>query len=428
MFNSGCVRKIFAIILMTGVAAIAQEKNAITVQGVTLKRGAGALTLQAIMTPDAAKPGTTKEQVAAALNQVAAPGANAICFDVYGIAEDGESISQEAIDAVRQVRAVGADRGAVGVVRLFGPHAPQDRKARLAWAQTAARTFKEDSAYLFLFDGDDAGKLVRAFKKSANDLATASPRYGDVDIVAPGNKTRKKPFLILGGLPEELGKSAHFILSADQTSYDALDAASALPEESQRWTPDNSGLSPEERAEGFIALFDGKTLNGWVVMGEKKDAWVVKDGMIVRESGGSAGVRTVRRFANYVMRWEWNLPKGGNNGVHMRAPRAQRASKVGYEYQMLGDYGEEPNKNSTGSIYDVVGPTSNASKPIGEWNSSEAIFDGTRITYYLNGVKVNDVDINDVEELRPRARSGFIVLTEHSDPVMYRNIRIKELP
>jgi len=101
---------------------------------------------------------------------------------------------------------------------------------------------------------------------------------------------------------------------------------------------------------------------------------------------------------------------------------------VGFEYQMLGDYGKAPDKNSTGSIYDVVPPTANAVNPEGEWNASEAIFDGTHITYYLNGQKVNDVDMNGVDELRPRLRNGFIVLTEHNDVVMYRNIRIKVLP
>ncbi len=417
-----------AFALIPTICAIGQEKNPVSVQGVSLKRGNGMYTLRSIMTPEAAKPGTTREQVAKFMNAVAAPGANSICFDLFGIGEDGLSIAPEAVEAVRQVQSIGGDRGVVSVIRVMGPNAPASDKARLAWAKTAAATFKNDTAFVYLIDGEDAGKYTRAFKKIAKNLTVASPRYADMDVFLPGERTRKKPALLFGAVPEKLTDSAHFILTGDQSSYDALEAASALPGETQQWTPDNSVLSAEERADGFVALFDGKTLGGWVVLGENQNAWVVKDGVIARESGGSQGLRSHRRYANFIMRWEWALPKGGNNGVHFRAPRAQRASRVGYEYQMLGDFGKDPDKNSTGSIYDVVAPTVNASKPVGEWNASEAVFDGTRITYYLNGVKVNDVDINEIEELRPRARSGFIVLTEHSDPVMYRNIRIKELP
>lgn len=411
-----------------GFLAIAQEKNPIKVEARTLKRGSGTVTVRAISVPELGKPGTTQEQIARATNLIAEPGGNAVCFDVFGIAGDGTSILDEGVKAAREIQTVIGDRNMVGVMRVMGSGAPKSDKARMAWAKTAAKAFAKDTYYLYLFDGDDAGKLARAFKKEAKQLTVAAPRYGDVAIIAPGKKSRKKPQLVWGGLPKTLEEGAHFVLNGEKASYDALETASALPEESKPWVPDNSGLSPEERAEGFVALFDGKTFNGWVVLGAKKDAWVIKDGVLERVSSGSQGLRTVRRFANFDMRWEWNLPKGGNNGVHFRAPRGARASKVGFEYQMLGDYGKEPDKNSTGSIYDVVPPTVNASKPLGEWNSSEAIFDGTHITYYLNGQKVNEADMNDNELLRPRLRTGFIVLTEHNDVVMYRNIRIKELP
>jgi len=419
---------ICALAALVASPSFAQEKNPLSIEALALKRGTAAYTVRAICVPELGKPGTTKEQIARAMNQVAEVGGNAICFDLYGIAEDGSTIANEAVEAVRAVNAIGTDRGVVCVVHITGAGAPKSSAARLNLARSAAKAFTRDSAFLYLIDGDDAGKLTRAFQRVSEHLTGASPKYADMDVLAPGEKSRKKPQAIFGALPKALDENAHFILTADKGSYAALEKATALPDESKGWTPDNSSLSPEDRAAGFVALFDGRTFNGWTVLGAKKDAWVIRDGVLSRESAGSQGMRTVRRFANFHMKWEWNLPKGGNNGVHFRAPRAQRASRVGFEYQMLGDYGKEPDKNSTGSIYDVVPPTVNASKPQGEWNASEAIFDGTHITYYLNGQKVNEVDMNDIEELRPRLRQGFIVLTEHSDPVMYRNIRIKELP
>ncbi len=424
--------RVFAIGLVLGAAipvtAGAQEKYAIKVEARTLKRGAAPYTIRAISAPEIGKPGTTREQIAKAMNTIANVGGNAICVDVYGVAEDGSSISEEALEAIRAIHAVGDDRGVGVVVRVIGANAPESDKVQMTYARTAAKAFAKDTANLYLFEGDDAGKLSRAFNRVSKHLTVAASLNGDVDVIAPGEKSWKKPQVILGGLPESLDDNAHFLLGAEEQNYATLERASALPEESQTWTPDNSGLSADDKAAGFVALFDGKTFNGWVVLGAKKDAWVIKDGLLSRETSGSQGLRTIRRFKNFHMKWEWSLPKGGNNGVHFRAPRAQRASRVGFEYQMLGDYGKAPDKNSTASIYDVVPPTVNAVKPEGEWNYSEAIFDGTHITYWLNGQKVNDVDMNDVEELRPRLREGFIVLTEHNDAALYRNIRIKDLP
>ncbi|MCC6795817.1 MAG: DUF1080 domain-containing protein [Candidatus Hydrogenedentes bacterium] len=418
----------FALAGFVSATAGAQEKYAIKVEARTLKRGTSPFTIRAISAPEIGKPGTTREQISKAMNTIGNVGGNSICVDVYGVAEDGASVAEDAVEAIRAIHAVGDDRGVGVVVRVIGATAPKSDKAQMTLARTAAKAFTKDTANLYLFEGDDARELARAFNRVSKHLTVASSRNGDVDVIAPGEKSWKKPQVILGGLPKSLNDDAHFVLNADQQSYDTLEKASALPEESQTWTPDNSGLSPEDKAAGFVALFDGKTFNGWVVLGAKKDAWVIRDGLLSRETSGSQGLRTVRRFKNFHMKWEWSLPKGGNNGVHFRAPRAQRASRVGFEYQMLADYGKAPDKNSTGSIYDVVPPTVNAVKPEGEWNQSEAIFDGTHITYWLNGQKVNDVDMNDIEELRPRLREGFIVLTEHNDAALYRNIRIKELP
>lgn len=418
---------LLALFCFCAVPALALDKYAVTVDRLHIKRGNRPFTVRAIATPDACKPGTSKEQVARTLNLAGEVGANTILVDVFGISGDGASVSDEALQAIRFINEIGADRGALGIVHLTGPAAPKSDGARLAWIRTAATVFARDTAYLYLIDGDDAGKLARAFKRASNHLTVASPKFGDVDVVQPGEKSRKKPQILMGALPKELDET-NFILPADRSSYAKLDAACALPEEAQTWAPDDSSLSPEERAQGFKALFDGKTFNGWVVLGAKKDAWSIKDGVVERVSAGSQGLRTIRRFAHFDLRWEWNLPHGGNNGVHFCAPRAQRESRLGFEYQMLGDYGKQPDKDSTGSIYDVVPPTVNAVKPEGEWNSSEIIFDGSHIIYFLNGQKVNDVNIDDNEELRPRLRKGFIVLTEHNDVVMYRNIRIKELP
>jgi len=42
-----------------------------------------------------------------------------------------------------------------------------------------------------------------------------------------------------------------------------------------------AGLSPEEAAEGFVPIFDGKSLDGWVGLDGTTDSYYVKDGLLV---------------------------------------------------------------------------------------------------------------------------------------------------
>ena len=423
---SSILRALAALTLITATSWAAGQYDMHVDNGV-VKRGSSEYTIRSIYVPDLARPGSSLEDVTRGLNRAADVGAAAPCFDLYGISESGRDISNDAVAAMRKIREIGQDRSTIGVVRVFGPYAPKTANARIRAAKTVARKLRGDREFIYLLEGPDAERLAREIHRRAPGLLIASPEGGDIQVVTDPGIQSKKPTLLLGAIPPALESQAHFILPQYDEDYQILDLASAEPAENHSWTPDNSGLTPQEKADGWIALFDGKTMNGWTVLGDKKDAWRVHDGVLERATAGSNGLRTIDRYGNFVLRWEWTLPEGGNNGVHLRAPRAARASRIGMEYQMLDDYGTPPDKNSTGSVYDVVAPTVNAVKPTGEWNSSEVTLDGPHLKYVLNGVTVQDLNLYEHEVLKLRLRRGFIVLTEHHDPVMYRNIRIKPL-
>lgn len=429
--KSACVttilRALAAFTLTTATSWAAGQYDLYVDNGV-VKRGSSEYTIRSIYVPDLARPGSSIDEVTRGLNRAADVGAPAPCFDLYGISESGRDIADDAVAAMRRIREIGQGRNMIGVVRVFGPYAPRTESARIRAVKTLARELRGDREFVYLLEGPDAGRLAREFHRHAPGLLIASPEGGDVQVVGDPGVQSDKPVLLLAALPPALDSQAHFILPQYDLYYELLDLASAQPEESRSWTPDNSSLTPQEASEGWIAIFDGKTMNGWTVLGENKSAWQVHDGLLERVSGGSNGLRTIDRYGNFVLRWEWMLPKGGNNGVHLRAPRAARASRIGMEYQMLGDFGQEPDKNSTGSIYDVEPPTVNAVKPNGEWNASEVTLSGSQLTYILNGVTVQDRNLYEHDELKLRLRRGFIVLTEHNDPVVYRSIRIKPLP
>jgi len=199
------------------------------------------------------------------------------------------------------------------------------------------------------------------------------------------------------------------------------------------WSAGRGGVSELERREGFAPLFNGKDLSGWVV---PDDTWAVKDGVIVCSGKPGGWLRSARQYANFILRGEYKISPKGNSGVFVRAPIVGRASRIGMEMQILDDYGKAPNKNSTGSIYDVIAPAKNMSKPAGEWNSFEITCNGRWVRFVLNGEKVVHVNLDDpainarlpeTHKLYKRLRRGYIGLQNHSSHVEFRNLRIKEL-
>ena len=109
----------------------------------------------------------------------------------------------------------------------------------------------------------------------------------------------------------------------------------------------------------------------------------------------------------------------GNSGVFLRSGLEKNPAFTGHEMQILDDNGREPKKFTTGSLYDVVAPSKNMSKPAGQWNSARITTQGSRIQVWLNGEAI----INHVSDRRTK---GFIGLQNHDAHavVKFRNIRI----
>ncbi len=190
---------------------------------------------------------------------------------------------------------------------------------------------------------------------------------------------------------------------------------------------------------GFTPLFDGKTLNGWTLVGQHGDGYGVKDGVICCARGGGGNLFTEKEYSDFVLRFEFKLDPGANNGIGIRAPLQGDAAYLGMEIQVLDD--NAPQNASLhpaqfhGSIYDVVPSRHDARKPAGEWNEEEITAQGRHIQVVLNGVTILDTNLNDVTDaetlrrhpglLRERGHIGFL---GHNDYVEFRNIRVKELP
>ncbi|HEY3743642.1 MAG TPA: DUF1080 domain-containing protein [Bryobacteraceae bacterium] len=191
---------------------------------------------------------------------------------------------------------------------------------------------------------------------------------------------------------------------------------------------------------GFTRLFDGKTLNGWKLVGGVGPGYIVHDGLIVCPKEGGGNLFTERTYANFVFRFEFKLTAGANNGVGIRAPYEGDAAYVGMEIQIL-DHDDPQYKGwlkpaqHHGSIYDVVAAKTGFLKPLGEWNYEEITANGRGITVKLNGTTITDANLDDVKDpavLKKHpglARTdGHIGFLGHGSLVEFRNIRVRELP
>jgi HEAT repeat protein len=198
-------------------------------------------------------------------------------------------------------------------------------------------------------------------------------------------------------------------------------------------------LTPEERATGYVALFNGRNLDNWV--GNKK-SYVAEDGMIVikpvDDSGGN--LYTEKEFADFIFRFEFQLTPAANNGLGIRAPLTGDAAYVGMELQILDDtapvYANLQPYQYHGSVYGVIPAKRGFLRPVGDWNYEEVTATGSRIKIVLNGTTIVDGDIagprdNGTMDHKDhpglKNKTGHIGFLGHGSLVKFRNIRIKKL-
>ena len=203
-------------------------------------------------------------------------------------------------------------------------------------------------------------------------------------------------------------------------------------------TAKKAGTAPSDA----VVLFDGKDLSEW--LGNKGDAgWKVADGHM--EVNGTGDIRTRREFGDCQLHIEWASPaevKGtsqgrGNSGVFLMGR---------YEVQILDSHQNRTYPDGQASaLYGQFPPMVNASRPAGEWQSYDIIFEAPRfdgeklvkpayVTVMHNGVIVHhrrkligSTTHRQVAKYAPHAETGPIKLQDHGNPVRFRNVWVRPL-
>ncbi|HVX65893.1 MAG TPA: DUF1080 domain-containing protein [Bryobacteraceae bacterium] len=247
---------------------------------------------------------------------------------------------------------------------------------------------------------------------------------------------------------------------------------------------DHNRLTPEEKAAGWRLLFDGHSLAGWVDPSQfdpPGNGWSVEDGCIRARAHPAIfeDLFTRDTFDDFELTFEWRISPRGNSGVKYRIqdhvflrdepakrfedlvnrslehrptgrPARGQDYVIGFEYQLIDNHGHPDALtgplHTTGALYDMVPPSRDAERPVGEFNQSRLVVKGDHVEHWLNGVKVVDTSLrasqitehlakrwgagSPVERLlgqQPR-RACPISLQNHGDDAWFRDIKIRRTP
>ena len=215
-------------------------------------------------------------------------------------------------------------------------------------------------------------------------------------------------------------------------------------------------LTPAEQAEGWVLLFDGKTMDGWRKCNSSEMAtnWAIDDQSMKVSRGQRAGrgqggdiLFGTKKFANFELSMDWKIEKEGNSGIFyyvVEYPN-QPIYYAAPEVQVLDNWNASDNKlanHLAGSLYDMLPALPQNAKPAGEWNNIVIRVKDGKVTHTQNGEKVVEYELWTPEWkalvadskfkdwpgfIDGPAKEGYIGLQDHGYDCWFRNIKIREL-
>lgn len=203
--------------------------------------------------------------------------------------------------------------------------------------------------------------------------------------------------------------------------------------------------------DGFVNLFDGKTLEGWQQRSGTAE-YRVEDGAIVGKTvlgTGNTFLCTTKKYGDFVFEFEFKVAPKMNSGVQFRSEFYDKETTVeiggkekkfpadrvfGYQYEI------DPSERAyTGGVYDEArrgwlfdlknNEAARKAFKQGEWNAARIECRGESIKTWINGVLAADFTDGMTKE-------GIIALQVHGigkntekagEEVRWRKLRIKEL-
>lgn len=219
---------------------------------------------------------------------------------------------------------------------------------------------------------------------------------------------------------------------------------------SSRMITDNN-LTAAEKKEGYLLLFDGKTMNGWRTYQNKpSDSWQVNNGTLyckgsaTNKSDKRADLITNDQFENFDLSLDWKISPQGNSGIIYMVTEQYPASYLsGPEYQIIDDQNfpeKLENWQKTAANYAMNPAPAAVPNPVGEWNHTRIVVNNGHVEHWLNGKKVVEYELWTDEWKKNKmagkwkdapgygqSKKGHIALQDHGSEAWFKNIRIRPL-
>jgi hypothetical protein len=210
------------------------------------------------------------------------------------------------------------------------------------------------------------------------------------------------------------------------------------------WAADNTP------PEGFVALFNGKDLNGWKGLvaspldnpaerakasPEAREAaqekanedmrahWAAKDGVLVFDGKGRS-LATAKDYGDFELWVDWKIERNGDSGIYLRGtPQVQIWDPASDAAKGIGSGGLYNNQQNPSK------PSKVADKPVGEWNTFKITMVGDKVTVILNDELVVDGVVleNFWQRDQPIFPTGQIELQNHGNTLYFKNIYLREI-
>jgi len=185
---------------------------------------------------------------------------------------------------------------------------------------------------------------------------------------------------------------------------------------------------PQESENGeWVSVFNGKDLAGWKIYGTEK--WYVEDGYLICESGTDKKYgyfATEKKYTDFEFKIDFIQESNGNSGVFFRSS-IEGTKITGWQVEVA------PPDHDTGGIYESYGRGWLVQIPdekenilkMGKWNNLRIRVVGDKVTTWLNGVKMVELEDEKIGEA-----TGSIALQIHAGGgirIRWKNLFVKEI-
>ncbi len=214
----------------------------------------------------------------------------------------------------------------------------------------------------------------------------------------------------------------------------------------------NNALTETQKADGWQLLFNGKDINAnWrgYNMEDAPTNWVIDDEAIYfnPDAGGTNGDLISReQYSEFEFSLEWKVAPGSNSGIFYHVVESDAYEfpyETAPEMQVLDNDGHPDGafkQHRAGDLYDLMESRVENVRPVGEWNEVLIVVKGNTLQQWQNGEKVIETTMWDDNWAALIADSkfatwpgfgksniGHLGLQDHTDPVWFRNLKVRRL-